>query len=369
MLQGLRFTTATNAAILEACIPVYATVIGWIFGVESCSRNGCRMWQKIGGILLASSGAIFVVVTSDRGHAHIAHHPNSTRLFGNVLLWVSTVLLAAYMQVQTPLARTYDAIRLTAFSQCVCLVFSSVAGLVTVAFSEFENHAQWSAWHAESTFYYCLAYAVISITIVNFTIETWAIHRSSATTCAIFMCLEPPITIVLSSVILKEVCRPITFIGGAVIIIGMLINLGASGEETTAGSSGDAGGGGGGGGLAEGSSATTEQHSGRRDGGGRRSGGGGGDVKRSARYASASASGSYGGGAASGAYGGGSGSGSGSSSGAKRDQAIAKLFDDDSKSLWDTPAAPVEAPALLATTVDVDASDEDSESDALARLL
>ena len=359
--QGLRFTTATNAAILEACIPVYATVIGWVFGVESCGRGGCRkMWQKIGGIFLASAGAIFVIVTSDRGHAHIAHHPNSTKLFGNVLLWTSTVLLAAYMQVQTPLARVYNAIRLTAFSQCVCVMFSSVAGLVTVAFSEFENHAQWAAWRPESTFWYCLAYAVVSITIVNFTVETWAIHRSSATTCAIFMCLEPPMTICFSSLILKEGCRPITFIGGAVIITGLLLNLSAAGDESSSAAPHRGGGGSSGGGRSE--------FNGEYDGCGYSSGGYGAgrraDASRSGGGVAYNAAAPYDPAAAAGVF---IRSAEGSSvhgderrgsrrssTGEARDPTIIALFGGDADTEWE-PAGAVAGPALHAETADFDA--------------
>ena len=102
-IYGLRFTTATNAAILEACIPVYTTVIGIIFGVETLG-SGSRFRRRVCGIVLCTGGAIFVILASARARQHLGHD-NSRKVFGNVLLWVSTVMLAIYMHVQKPLAK------------------------------------------------------------------------------------------------------------------------------------------------------------------------------------------------------------------------------------------------------------------------
>lgn len=102
-IYGLRFTTATNAAILESCIPVYTTIFGLAFGIEKLG-SGLRFHRRLFGIVLCTGGAIFVILASARAREHLGHH-SARKVFGNVLLWVSTVMLAIYMHLQKPLAR------------------------------------------------------------------------------------------------------------------------------------------------------------------------------------------------------------------------------------------------------------------------
>ena len=101
-IYGLSFTTATNAAILEACIPVYTTIFGLVFALETLG-SGWRLRRRLLGIGLCTSGAIFVILASARAREHLGH-TNSRKVAGNIMLWVSTVMLAIYMHVQKPLA-------------------------------------------------------------------------------------------------------------------------------------------------------------------------------------------------------------------------------------------------------------------------
>ena len=88
-IYGLRFTTATNAALLEACIPVYAMVIGLLIGSQVWGK-GCNCIKKVLGLTFCTGGAIFVILASDRAQGHL-NLPHSRHLYGNVLLWMSTV--------------------------------------------------------------------------------------------------------------------------------------------------------------------------------------------------------------------------------------------------------------------------------------
>lgn len=224
-IYGLRFTTATNAALLEACIPVYAMVIGLVIGTQIWG-TGWSCVRKVMGLMCCTGGAIFVILGSDRAQGHL-NMPHSKRLFGNVLLWMSTVALAVYMHLQAPLSRRYNALEMTAFSQVVCSCFSTLVMLFVGGYMEFDEFKEFGAWVPGPSFWGCLVYAVICISIINFTFETWAIRRSSATTAAVFMTLEPPTTSILSNIILHERLTIQAVIGGVVIISGLLLTLSA----------------------------------------------------------------------------------------------------------------------------------------------
>ena len=67
---------------------------------------------------------------------------------------------------------------------------------------------------------------------INFTIETWAIHRSSATTGALFMTLEPALTASFSWIILHEAIRFQAVIGACVVVLGILLSLPSSEDHS-----------------------------------------------------------------------------------------------------------------------------------------
>ena len=88
-IYGLRYTTATNAALLFSCIPMYAMVIGIVIGSQVWGK-GCNCVKKFLGIFFCTGGAIFVILASDQAQdrLNILH---SRYLYGNVLIWMATV--------------------------------------------------------------------------------------------------------------------------------------------------------------------------------------------------------------------------------------------------------------------------------------
>ena len=52
---GLKYTTATNAAILMSSVPVFAVGVGWLTRIE---RIGPR---RLTGVILAASGAVVLL--------------------------------------------------------------------------------------------------------------------------------------------------------------------------------------------------------------------------------------------------------------------------------------------------------------------
>ena len=88
-IYGLRFTTATNSALLIACIPVYSMVIGLVIGSEVLGK-GYNCVKKVLGMFFCTGGAIFVILGSDQAQDHL-NMLHSRYLFGNVLVWMSTV--------------------------------------------------------------------------------------------------------------------------------------------------------------------------------------------------------------------------------------------------------------------------------------
>ena len=99
---GLRATTATNASIFETFTPINTTLIALVLGSESFGR-GRVFLGKIGGVSLSVFGAIIVIAASHRAKAHMASK-HSRHLWGNVVMFLSTVVLAIYMILQKPLS-------------------------------------------------------------------------------------------------------------------------------------------------------------------------------------------------------------------------------------------------------------------------
>ena len=105
------------------------------------------------------------------------------------------------------------------------MVLSSLVMLFVIAFMEFDGYETWSKWVPERSFWWALSYAVLFVSCINFTVETWAIHRSSASTAALFMTLEPALTASLSWIILREPIRWQAVVGAIVVVLGLLLSL------------------------------------------------------------------------------------------------------------------------------------------------
>eukprot|EP00947_MAST-08B_sp_MAST-8B-sp1_P003105 g3105.t1 len=100
-LYGLRLTSAMNAASLQPMIPIVASLISCALRIETPTA------KQIAGMLIASTGALVVVVAGGPGgspHKTFAPVDEEHFLVGNILLFVQILCVSSFFLLMRDLS-------------------------------------------------------------------------------------------------------------------------------------------------------------------------------------------------------------------------------------------------------------------------
>ena len=168
--SGLALTTATNTSLLAVTIPVFAIIVGALFGADRLTG------RKILGVLLASCGVVYLI---DPAKASF----NSETTQGNILIMLNCLSYAVYIVISKKLVEYYGALKSIAWIFLIATVVNVPIGFVslqTVQFAEI-SAAQWAA----------LAGVVIFPTILAYYLNAWALVRVTPSIVAVYTYLQP----------------------------------------------------------------------------------------------------------------------------------------------------------------------------------
>lgn len=180
---GLKFTTATNAAILMPSIPVFAVAVGWLTRVERVEP------RRVFGVLLAATGA--VVLLDPRTFSL----EDSTAL-GTLLILLNCLSYATFLVLQRPLLAKLPWRTVIAWSFFFGGLGVSLVGipaLIEVDVTRLGN----DVWLG-------VLYIALFPTFLGYLVNTWAVRRSSATLAAAYTTVQPLLTALLATVFLAE---------------------------------------------------------------------------------------------------------------------------------------------------------------------
>ncbi len=182
---GLRATTATNAAILMTSIPVFAVAAGAALKIE---RIGIR---RIQGVTLAVVGSLVLL-----GPGRFELGEGTT--FGNLLVLLNCLSFAFFLVLQRPVLARLPWRTVLAWA----FVFGG-AGVVAVGGGELRAlAAQPSAVPALA--WVGVGYILLFPTVIAYTLNTWAVRRSSPSVVATYTTLQPLLTALAALPLLGE---------------------------------------------------------------------------------------------------------------------------------------------------------------------
>lgn len=182
-IQGLAYTTATNAAILMPSIPVFAAGLGAMFGID---RIGPR---RLAGIGLAVAGALVVLDPT-------AFSLSNEQTLGNLLILVNCLAFAGFLVLQRPVMRRLPWPTVIAGSFVFGALFVFVVGAPTLAATDF---AALSGGTLAG-----IAYILVFPTLIGYALNTWAVRRSSPTLVAAYTTIQPLASALLAAAFLGE---------------------------------------------------------------------------------------------------------------------------------------------------------------------
>ena len=182
-VHGLSLTTATNTSLLAVLIPVFAIVVSVLVG------NDLLSWRKIGGVMLAGLGVIYLIDPTKASFS-------STTTQGDILVILNSLSYAIYLAISKKLISRYGALKSIAWMFIFGSVINVPLGLYSLQSVELAE-VSLKAWAA-------LAGVVIFPTILAYYWNAWALARAEPSIVAVYIYLQPLIGTILAITVLGE---------------------------------------------------------------------------------------------------------------------------------------------------------------------
>ena len=201
--EGLSRSTATNATVISACIPVFTT------GLSIALRNERATPRKVLGLLLALSGALVVVLLGrSRSGFHVELGMGELLLFGNATAY------SLYLVVSRPLFRRYRT------DVAVTWIFAfGAAALLPLGLMPLVHELP----SAPPTAYVALAFIVLGPTVGAYFLNGFALKRAPASLVAVYIYVQPIVAAFVAAHYLDEQLTPATIGGGVLIGCGIAL--------------------------------------------------------------------------------------------------------------------------------------------------
>ncbi len=180
-LKGLSLSTAVNAALLNATIPVFTLLVGALLGKD-------RLTVRVTlGTLVAAAGVVYLI---DPLRASLG----GDAMRGNTALVANTFCYGAYLAVSQDVFRRYGA--LTAMTWLF-----AIGALAAVPFGGY-NLARVDFASVGLVVWLALIYTVLVQTVGAYYLNAWALERVSPSTVAVYIYLQPLFAFVAAPLVL-----------------------------------------------------------------------------------------------------------------------------------------------------------------------
>lgn len=200
-LYGLHLTTAINATILVATIPVLTSIICVVNGSERLTA------LKAAGVALAATGTVWLI-----GPDRVAFDHRTA--LGNFWIELGMVAYALYLVYSRGMVHRYGS--LTAVAWIFAGGLLAVLPLGAVALARLDWAAVppaawwWSVW------------IVLGPTVGTYFLNLWSLRRTTANVVAGFIYLQPVFTAIVAPLVLAgERVTPRALVAGVGIFIGL----------------------------------------------------------------------------------------------------------------------------------------------------
>jgi drug/metabolite transporter (DMT)-like permease len=186
-VKGLSLSTAVNAALLNATIPVFTLLVGALLGKDRLTAHVTV------GTLVAAAGVVYLI---DPFRASLG----GDTMEGNLLLVANTFCYGAYLAVSQDVFRRYGA--LTAMTWLF-----AIGSVAAVPFGGYQL-AQTDFATVGLVVWLVLVYTVLVQTVGAYYLNAWALERVSPSTVAVYIYLQPLFAFVVAPLLLGAGERP-----------------------------------------------------------------------------------------------------------------------------------------------------------------
>ncbi len=205
---GLEYSSASQAGIIFATMPILTLVVASIFLKEKTT-----ILQKT-GILLSMIGLAYIMYQT----GNIAQH---TSIRGVILLFLSVFSAVVYYTLGKKVSLGFSTSEITVWMILMSFLVFNIWS-IAIHFSNDTLSAFFEPFAQQEYLWAVLYLGILSSVITSF-LTIYALSKISTSQVAVFNNLSPIITIIGGIVLLEEILHNYQIIGGALVILGVVI--------------------------------------------------------------------------------------------------------------------------------------------------
>lgn len=209
---GVNLTTASHSALIMATIPIFTLLISLLKKQEAFQP------QKLAGVITAFIGVVILLMFSGSPNAPLPQY----YMVGDLIVLLNAFAFAWFLVGSREILSRYNSFSFMAY----CYIIS--AGLFSICYLGgeqilyhqfglgFLQHISWQAW-------LLILYVVGFASIGSYTLNNFALKRTSPTVVAIYIFLQPMISAATGYYVLGEHFTVGMAIAGSLTFIGLLL--------------------------------------------------------------------------------------------------------------------------------------------------
>lgn len=202
--QGLALTTATDSSLMIIGEVIFTTVLAWLWVSERLTR------RRGVGLVLGIFGVVVLTLGGAPDSDYAPHRP-----LGNTLVLAALFCESVFTVIGARYAQRYHAFTILRWTYTGSLVIWVPLILWTIWRGEFPT-ATPAAWLA-------VVYMATATSVVAYTLWFWVIRHAGAALGAMTLFVQPLVGSVLGLLVLREPQSTGLYIGGALILVAMLV--------------------------------------------------------------------------------------------------------------------------------------------------
>jgi drug/metabolite transporter (DMT)-like permease len=203
-MYGLKFTSATNSALLISLSPLFAALI------QGVSKKERIILRSRVGILLSSVGVFLIIQSKPRGIS-FSHHD----LAGGLLTICASVCWALYTIKSKPLLQEYSAVKVTAYSMATGSLLLLPMSLRELALQSWSGVSV-QAWEA-------FGFSTFVSGGIAFSLWYQGVQRLGVTRTVVYHYFVPFFAVIFAALFLGEQISIVQIIGGIGILAGVAL--------------------------------------------------------------------------------------------------------------------------------------------------
>ncbi|MBQ9221372.1 MAG: DMT family transporter [Succinivibrio dextrinosolvens] len=205
LFEGLRYTPASNAAIIESIGPSVTSILAFFFIGERLSSSG---WL---GILVSCFGAIFIVC---KGSFNTL--VNFEFNIGELLVLVCEIMWSVYVIISWRLSANISALVVTAYTGLFGATLCLITGLCLDSLHVYRFTL------SDAGYFFVLS---VFAGVVSFASWNYAIARVGASKGSTFIYLVPVFGVMFGVFLLDELFSLYEFVGALFVVVGMFFSI------------------------------------------------------------------------------------------------------------------------------------------------